>query len=98
MVLPLRPQAVFGRRKGCAAPQRGDRGPSRAADGKTVESMSVRELAAELYRQMKRVEELERTLAALPPGDARREALEGELREARKERDQLKRALEGSKA
>lgn len=59
--------------------------------------MTIRAVAQELYQCMKRVEELEKTLASLPPNHPDRPGLEKALAEARKERDQLKGALEGAK-
>lgn len=60
--------------------------------------MSIRALAQELYQCMRRVEELEKTLASLPPNHPNRPRLEKALAEAQKERDQLKGALEGAKS
>jgi UDP-N-acetylmuramyl tripeptide synthase len=60
--------------------------------------MTIRALAHELYQRMKRIEELEKEVAALPLDHPRRAALEKALAEAKKERDQLKGALEGAKS
>lgn len=59
--------------------------------------MTIRALAQELYQCMRRMEELEKELEALPPEHPRRGELEKALAEAKKERDQLKGALEGAK-
>ncbi|ROQ91190.1 hypothetical protein [Desulfosoma caldarium] len=59
--------------------------------------MSIRSVAQELYQCMKRVEELEKTLASLGPNHPDRSELEKALAEAKRERDQLKGALEGAK-
>lgn len=60
--------------------------------------MTIRALAQELYQCMKRIEELEKQLAGLPVDHPRRMEVEKALREAQKERDQLKGALEGAKS
>lgn len=60
--------------------------------------MTIRAIAQELYQCMKRIEELEKEVAKLPVGHSRRVELERALGEARKERDQLKGALEGAKS
>jgi hypothetical protein len=61
--------------------------------------MTVRYLAQELYRLTKRVEELERQLAALgekaPLPERRR--LEAELHQTRKDRDQTRAVLQAKK-
>ncbi|MGA7874280.1 MAG: hypothetical protein WCA08_01345 [Desulfoferrobacter sp.] len=62
--------------------------------------MSIRLLAIELYRFMKRVEELEKeietpSLSAL--SESQRDLLAMQLREARHERDRIKAILEGAK-
>ncbi len=60
--------------------------------------MTVRYLAHELYRLTKRVEELERALAAVREGPAtERSRLEVELMQARKERDHYRAVLESKK-
>ncbi|MGQ9483826.1 MAG: hypothetical protein ACUVSA_02305 [Desulfosoma sp.] len=59
--------------------------------------MSIRAVAQELYQCMKRVEELEKTLASLSPNHPDRPRLEKALADAQKERDQLKGALQGAK-
>ncbi len=60
--------------------------------------MTIRALAQELYHCIKRIEELEKELAELPVEHPRRAELERALGEAKKERDQLKGALEGAKS
>jgi hypothetical protein len=59
--------------------------------------MSIRALAQDFYRSVKRLEELEKRLrqTALTPAD--RAALQQEIRKACAERDQLKAMLEGAK-
>ncbi len=60
--------------------------------------MPIRYLAQELYRLTKKVEELERRLAALGTGPSpERGALEAELFQARKDRDHLRDVLESKK-
>lgn len=60
--------------------------------------MSVRYLAQELYRLTKKVEELEKQLAALKEQPSpERAALEAELLTARKERDRVRSVLESKK-
>ncbi len=60
--------------------------------------MPIRYLAQELYRLTKKVEELERRLAALGPGpSAERGALEIEIFQAKKERDHVREVLESKK-
>lgn len=58
--------------------------------------MTIRHLAQELYRLTKKVEELERRLAALGPSPERG-ALEVELLQLKKERDHLREVLESKK-
>lgn len=60
--------------------------------------MSVRMLAAELYRMMKEVEALEERLASLAPNDPERADIERELRALRAERDRARKILDGAKA
>jgi hypothetical protein len=57
--------------------------------------MSIRLVARDLYRLIRRCEALERKLALSPPGE--KAAVEAELRRTRVERDRLRRALDGSK-
>jgi len=59
--------------------------------------MSIRLLAAELYRAMKEVEELERKLERPSLPAAERNRLEEQLRRGRAERDRIKGMLEGTK-
>ncbi|MGQ9688516.1 MAG: hypothetical protein ACUVXF_06985 [Desulfobaccales bacterium] len=60
--------------------------------------MTIRYLAQELYRLTKKVEELERRLAALGPGPCpERGALEVELLQTKKERDRVREVLEAKK-
>jgi predicted RNase H-like nuclease (RuvC/YqgF family) len=60
--------------------------------------MSVRMLAAELYRVMKEVESMENTLASLAPNEPEKAELERELRALRAERDRIRKILDGAKA
>ncbi len=60
--------------------------------------MSVRTLAAELYRVMKDVELNERELSSLPPSTPEKEDMERQLRALRAERDRIRRILDGAKA
>ena len=60
--------------------------------------MPIRYLAQELYRLTKKVEELERRLAALGSSPSpERGSLETELFQAKKERDHLRDVLESKK-
>ena len=61
--------------------------------------MTVRYLAQELYRLTRKVEELEHALAALGQEAAldERRRLEGELHQARKDRDQTRAVLQAKK-
>ena len=60
--------------------------------------MAIRYLALELYRLTKKVEELERRLAALSSGPSpERGPLEVELFQTRKERDHVRKVLEAKK-
>jgi septal ring factor EnvC (AmiA/AmiB activator) len=60
--------------------------------------MTIRYLAQELYRLSKRVEELERLLAAWGAGRLEeRTRLETELLQTRKERERLRAVLESKK-
>ncbi len=60
--------------------------------------MSVRMLAAELYRVMKAVESKEKELAALPPNAPEKAQKDSELRALRAERDRIRKILDGAKA
>lgn len=59
--------------------------------------MSIRMLAIELYRVMRRVQELEKALEAMNPGSPEREQTREELRIVRAEENRLKAMLEGAK-
>ncbi len=60
--------------------------------------MAIRYLALELYRLTKKVEELEKRLAALGSGPSpERGPLEVELLQTRKERDHVRKVLEAKK-
>ncbi|MFP3867403.1 MAG: hypothetical protein ACLFUU_04460 [Desulfobacteraceae bacterium] len=60
--------------------------------------MSIRYLAQELYRAERKVEQLNKALAALGAGPSpERARLEAELFQARKERDHYKNLLEAKK-
>ncbi len=59
--------------------------------------MSIRMLAIEFYRVMKRVGELEQKLMNLKPGTLERENVEKELRENRAEEKRLRSMMEGAK-
>ena len=60
--------------------------------------MPIRYLAQELYRLTRKVEDLERRLAALGTGPSpARGSLEAELFQARKDRDHLRSVLESKK-
>ncbi|MBW1997757.1 MAG: hypothetical protein JRJ29_07315 [Deltaproteobacteria bacterium] len=57
--------------------------------------MSIKELARELYRLQKEVENLEKALASAPA--EKREAIRQSLTEARAERDRMRKILEDKK-
>ncbi|NLI81896.1 MAG: hypothetical protein GX443_09450 [Deltaproteobacteria bacterium] len=59
--------------------------------------MSIRMLAVELYRAMKRVEELEKSLEALASDAPEVGQVMDELRRARAERDRVRAMMEGAK-
>jgi hypothetical protein len=59
--------------------------------------MSIRMLAIELYRVMRRVQELEKALEAMNPRSPDREKAQEELRHVRAEENRLKAMLEGAK-
>ncbi len=59
--------------------------------------MSIRMVAVELYRVMKKIEELEKELEGLEAGSQKRVDTEGDLREARFQKDRLKKMIEGAK-
>ncbi len=58
--------------------------------------MSIRQLAAELYRMTKKVEELEKKLSE-PLTEVQRREIELELKGAKAERDRLRQMLEKAK-
>jgi predicted nucleic acid-binding Zn-ribbon protein len=58
--------------------------------------VSIRQLATELYRATKRVEELEKKLSEALSED-QRQAIESELKEAKAERDRLRQMLDKAK-
>jgi hypothetical protein len=60
--------------------------------------MSVRMLAAELYRMMKEVESMESRLASLAPNAPEKADIERELLALRAERDRIRKILDGAKA
>lgn len=57
--------------------------------------MSIRAIARDLYKAQQNVERLEQAIQAAHP--AKQEPLTGELRQARKELEMIKRILEGEK-
>lgn len=57
--------------------------------------MSLRDLARELYRAQQQVERLEKLLLSATPEEEA--AIEGELQEARAERRQLQKIIDGRK-
>jgi len=57
--------------------------------------MSIRLIARDLYRLIRKVSELEKQIDDAPMG--RQEVMADELRKAKVERDRLQRALNGSK-
>ena len=59
--------------------------------------MSIRMVAAELYRVMKKIEELEKELESLEAGSQERLEIERGLLEARVQKDRLKKMIEGAK-
>ncbi len=59
--------------------------------------MSIRMVAVELYRIMKKIEELEKELESLEAGSQERVEIERGLREARVQKDRLKKMIEGAK-
>jgi predicted nucleic acid-binding Zn-ribbon protein len=58
--------------------------------------VSIRQLATELYRATKRVEELEKKLSEAL-SENQRQAIESELKEAKAERDRLRQMLDKAK-
>jgi predicted nucleic acid-binding Zn-ribbon protein len=60
--------------------------------------MSIRQVAAELYKLTKKVEELEKRLSeGKPLSTQERQAIEKDLKEAKEERDRLRRMLDKAK-
>jgi len=59
--------------------------------------MSIRMVAIELYRVMKEIEELEKKLEGLSAGSPEGMETGNKLREARAQRDRLKKMIEGAK-
>ena len=59
--------------------------------------MSIRMVALELYRVMKKIEELEKKLESLEAGSQERVEIERDLREAMVQKDRLKKMIEGAK-
>ena len=59
--------------------------------------MSIRLLAIELYRVMKRVEELEKEIKNASLRQSQRDQIALELSEAKIEKDRIKAILEGAK-
>ncbi|MGO9017284.1 MAG: hypothetical protein ACLQVJ_02940 [Syntrophobacteraceae bacterium] len=59
--------------------------------------MSLRMVAVELYRVMKKIDELEKELESLEAGSQQRLEIERDLREARVQKDRLKKMIEGAK-
>ena len=57
--------------------------------------MSIRLIAVDLYKAIKKVEEIEAAIAQAPW--EKREALKENLRRAKAERDQMRRILDGQK-
>jgi|GEM_PF-693413 len=55
-------------------------------------------VAVELYRVMKKIEELAKELESLEAGLQQRVEIEGDLREARVQKDRLKKMIEGAKS
>jgi predicted nucleic acid-binding Zn-ribbon protein len=54
-------------------------------------------VAVELYRIMKKIEELEKELESLEAGSQERVEIESDLREARVQKDRVKKMIEGAK-
>ncbi len=59
--------------------------------------MSIRMVAIELYMVMKQIEELEKKLESLRDGSQEREETGNKLREARVQKDRLKKMIERAK-
>ena len=59
--------------------------------------MSIRMVAVELYRVMKKIEELVKELESLEAGSQQKLEIDKDLREARVQKDRLKKMIEGAK-
>ncbi|MGA2937498.1 MAG: hypothetical protein ABSF52_10430 [Syntrophobacteraceae bacterium] len=59
--------------------------------------MSIRMVALELYRVMKKIEELEKKLESLEAGSQERVEIERDLREAMVQKDRVKKMIERAK-
>ena len=59
--------------------------------------MSLRMVAVELYRVMKKIEELVKELESLEAGSQQKLEIDKDLREARVQKDRLKKVIEGAK-
>lgn len=59
--------------------------------------MSIRMLAVELYRVMRQIEELKKSVKNLPPESPERQTLEEQLRKAGAEEYHLRKLMEGAK-
>ncbi|MGA3117714.1 MAG: hypothetical protein ABSF90_25180 [Syntrophobacteraceae bacterium] len=59
--------------------------------------MSLRMVAVELYRVMKKIEELVKELESLEAGSQQKLEIDKDLREARVQKDRLKKMIEGAK-
>jgi len=59
--------------------------------------MSIRMVAVELYRVMKKIEELDKEMESLEAGSQKRAEIEKNLREAGFQKDRLKKMIEGAK-
>ena len=59
--------------------------------------MSIRMVALELYRVMKKTEGLEKELQGLEAGSQERVEIGRDLREARVQKDRVKKMIEGAK-
>jgi hypothetical protein len=59
--------------------------------------MSIRMVALELYRVMKKIEELEKKLESLEAGSQERVEIERDLREAMAQKGLVKKMIDGAK-
>src|SRR5271157_1560537 len=62
-----------------------------------IARMSIRMVAVELYRVMKKIEELEKELESLEAGSQERVEIERDLREAMVQKGLVKKMIEGAK-